>query len=461
MSAFDVVVVGGGAAGLTAAREAARRGARTALVSDGPLGGDCTHTGCVPSKALLAAAERGLSFDEAMAAVRGAVERVARTENAPVLQAEGIQVIAGRARLARAGVVEVGDARLRSSRIVLATGAGPVVSPVAGLAEARPLTTESVFGQRERPDRLAVLGGGAVGVELAQAFAMLGVAVTMIEAAGRLLPGEEPEASAALAEALGECGVDVRCRTALEAVDESDGRWCLRLAGGGNVAADRVLVAAGRAPATAGLGLAEVGVVVDEQGYVRTDASLATTVPGIWAVGDVTGRMPFTHAAAHMARIAVRNALSPWARVAKQRFDPTPIPWVTFTHPEVARVGMTEAEAAGHGGRVAYVPLSAVDRAVVTGATRGFVKLIAGPRPGLGNVGGGRLLGATIVAPRAGELIHEVALAMRARLFTGRLAQTTHAYPTWSTAVQQAAAQFFMTYDGRTARRARPGGEPA
>jgi pyruvate/2-oxoglutarate dehydrogenase complex dihydrolipoamide dehydrogenase (E3) component len=163
----------------------------------------------------------------------------------------------------------------------------------------------------------------------------------------------------------------------------------------------------------------------------------------------VTGLLQFTHAADEMGRIAVANALS---RRPRRRFDPTAVPWVTFTLPEVGRVGMTEADSAGHGGRVAYLPMTEVDRAVAAGETRGFVKLIAGPRPLLGNAGGGRILGCTVVASRGGEMVHGAALAMRTGMFTGRLAQAVHAYPTWSTAIRQAAAQFFMEVDGRRAR---------
>ncbi|MGH9156286.1 MAG: NAD(P)/FAD-dependent oxidoreductase, partial [Acidimicrobiales bacterium] len=177
-----------------------------------------------------------------------------------------------------------------------------------------------------------------------------------------------------------------------------------------------------------------------------------------WAVGDVTGGLQFTHAADEMGRIAAANALSP--RRARRSFDPSAIPWVTFTSPEVARIGMTETQAATHGGRVAYLPMSAVDRAIAAGETRGFVKLIAGPRRFLRTTGGGRILGATIVACRAGEMIHEPALAMATNMFTGRLAQTVHAYPTWSIALRQAAAQFHMEIDGRSARPARNPNRP-
>lgn len=456
MTRHDVVVIGGGAGGLTAAREANRRGARTLLVSDGPLGGDCTHTGCVPSKTLLDAAARGRSFADAMATVDQRIEEVAATEDAATLAREGIEVRSGRARLTGGHGIDVDGRRIEGRHIILATGARATVPPVPGLGELPHLTNETIFQLESQPDRLAVLGGGAIGVELAQAFRALGSDVSIVEAESRLLPGEEPEASAVIVERFRALGVDVRTDARVERVERTEtGDVCLHLGGGSTVTADRLLVATGRTPTTDGLGVADAGVDVDERGFIRTDESLATTAPGIWAIGDVTGRMPFTHAAGRMAFVAVANALSK-VPLRKARFDPRPIPWVTFTSPEVARVGMTEHEAASHGGRVAYLPLSDVDRGIITGETDGFVKLIAGPRRLLGNAGGGRLLGATIVAPSGGELIGQIALAMRTNMFTGRLAQSTQAYPTWSMAIQEAAAQFFMTQRGRTARDARP-----
>jgi pyruvate/2-oxoglutarate dehydrogenase complex dihydrolipoamide dehydrogenase (E3) component len=218
---------------------------------------------------------------------------------------------------------------------------------------------------------------------------------------------------------------------------------------------ERVLVAVGRRPSTRGLGLDAAGVTLGDAGFIETDDTMRTTGAGVWAVGDVTGRLQLTHAAARMGLIAADNALSRMGRVRPKRFDVTAVPAVTFTDPEVAHVGMTEAEAADHDGRVAVVPFDAFDRAITAGRTDGHLKLIAGPRRVLGNAGGGRILGATIVGPAAGELINEVALAIRTRLFAGRLAQTVHAYPTWSAAVQIAAAQLFFDVDGRGHRPAR------
>lgn len=449
------MVVGGGAGGLTAAREANRRGARTLLVQDGPLGGDCTHTGCVPSKALLAAAGHGLSFSEAMATVHRSIDQIAATEDAETLTREGIDVLAGRARLTGGRTLEIDGRTVRARNIILATGARPAVPPIPGLDERPHLTNETIFDLASRPRRLAVIGGGAIGVELAQAFRGLGSEVVVVEGEGRLLSREEPEASTVVEAHLRSCGVEVHTGARVERVERTEtGEVGLRLDSGTTVVADQLLVATGRTPITDGLGVEDAGVELDDRGYIRTDESLATTAPGIWAIGDVTGRMPFTHAAARMAFVAVGNALSR-VPLRTARFETAPIPWVTFTSPEVARIGMTEREAADHGGRVAYLPLTDVDRGMITGETAGFVKLIAGPRRLLGNAGGGRLLGATIVAPAAGEMIGLVALAMRTNMFTGRLAQTTQAYPTWSMAVQEAAAQFFMVRGGRTARDAR------
>ena len=277
----------------------------------------------------------------------------------------------------------------------------------------------------------------------------------MVEALDRLLPREEPEASAAVAEVFEAEGITARVGQALTKVEslERPGAIRLHFAPDEPVSVDRVLVAVGQTAATDGLGLDAAGIETDVGGFIRTDAALRTTVRGIYAVGDIAGTVQFTHAADEMGRIAAGNALR---RTGRRRFDASLIPAVTYTIPEVARVGITESEAVERGGRVAYVPMSEVDRAVVAGETRGFVKLIVGPRPVLRRLAGGRVLGATVVAPRAGEMIHEAVLAMRTRMFPARLALTAHAYPTWSVAMQQAAAQLFVDVAGRRARPARP-----
>ncbi len=454
---YDLIVVGGGAGGIAAAREGVRRKARTLLVQDGPVGGECTFTGCVPSKAVIEAAARGATFAQAMAAARRAIDTIAATEHDDVLRREGIDVQHGWAEFRAPKVIDVDGRRLTARRFVLATGARPAVPPIEGLDQLDFLTPENVFALGELPLSVAVLGGGAIGCELAQAFRRLGARVTVVEALERLLPHEEPEASGAITDAFDAEGITVRTGhevTKVEVLEALARPVAARLHLGDQepVTVERVLVAVGRRASTDGLGLDAAGIETDERGFIRTTAALRTTARGIYAVGDIAGTVQFTHAAYEMGRIATANALS---RRPPRRFDTTAIPSVTYTAPEVARVGITEADAAERGGRVAYVPMSEVDRAVVAGETRGFVKLVTAPRPVLRRVGGGRFVGATVVAPRAGEMIHEIVLAMRTRMFPARVALATHAYPTWSIAMQKAAAQFFIEVNGRRARPAR------
>jgi pyruvate/2-oxoglutarate dehydrogenase complex dihydrolipoamide dehydrogenase (E3) component len=452
---YDLIVIGGGAAGLAAAQAGAAARARTVLVSEGELGGECTFTGCVPSKTLIEAAARGAAFPDAMIAVRQAVAAIATTETPEVLERRGIEVLRGHAEFTSPRQISVDGRTLRGRSFVLATGSRPAVPPIPGIEQVPYLTNENVFGLTRAPGTLAIVGGGAVGCELAQPFRRLGADVTVIEAASRLLPAAEPEASEVIERVFRAEGIRVRTGTRADIIKPNETGVTLHLPDGEMLVAERLLVATGRQPVTGGLGLEAAGVRVDERGWIITDEHLATTAPGVYAAGDVTGRMLFTHAAYAMGRLAAGNALRGRLR-PPGRFRTEPIPWAVFTSPEVAQVGVTEhVAAARNGARVAYLPMREVDRAVTAGRTDGFIKIIAGPRPGLGRAGGGRVLGATIVADRAGEMINEVALAIRTGMFTGRLAQAVHAYPTWSLAIQQAAAQFFGSYGDRTARPAR------
>lgn len=456
MMDHDLIVVGGGAAGLGAVRAALWAGADVALVTDSAPGGDCTFTGCVPSKTLLAAARDGLGFEEAMARVRATVEQVAATESAEVLRGHGATVIKGRARLVTHDTVAVGEQRITAPRIVLATGSRPALpDDIGGLAEARPLTNETVFDLTEAPQSLGIIGGGPTGCELAQAFAILGVEVTLFEQRPQLLLSEDSDAAALVSEALGQLGVAVRLDTRVEAVEPAPGggvavRTSCRdgAADGAPVVCERLLAATGRVPATGGLGLDEMKVKLDPHGHVVTNDRMMTSLRGVFAAGDVTGRAFLSHAADEMGRVAAGNALGKGPR---GRFRGDLVPRVVFTDPEVASVGVVPSQAPP-GSRVAYLPLAEVDRAITDGRTDGFIAIVAGPRRLLRYAGGGRILGATIVAPRAGEMIQEIVLAMRTRAFAGRLAQASHAYPTWSNGVQKAAAQFFGEVEGRQAR---------
>ncbi len=410
------------------------------LVSESRLGGECTFTGCVPSKTLISAAGLGEPFGVAVKRVRATVEAIAETEDEQVLQSEGVNVIRGRATFRSAEEIAVDDSVVRGRRFVIATGGGPTPPVVPGLDAVPYLTNENVFALDELPSSVTVLGGGPVGCEFAQAFARFGSRVTLVEREQLLLSTEEPEVSETIVSVFDREGIEVRLGSSVDKVELTPSGIRLELSAGEPVQSDQLLVATGRSPATRGLGLEILGVEVEPDGFVSTDDTLATTAKGIWAAGDVTGRSPFTHAADEMGRIAAANALSR----RRRRFDVRVVPFVVFTDPEVARVGCTSRDLGGlRGPRVAFKPMSRVDRAMTEGKTDGFVKLIGAKRRLLGNVGGGRLVGATVVCARAGELINEAALAIQTGMFLGRLAQTIHPYPTWSMAMRQTAAQFF------------------
>jgi pyruvate/2-oxoglutarate dehydrogenase complex dihydrolipoamide dehydrogenase (E3) component len=454
MTDFDLVSIGGGAGGLAAARAAAVAGKRAALVTDSPIGGDCTWTGCVPSKTLISAAAQGLDFTAAMRRVRETIRSVAATEGADVLEAEGVTVIAGRSRLLGGGGMDIDGRTVSADNIVLATGARPGIPLIPGLQDVSYLTNENVWGLEDAPARLGVVGGGAIGCELTQAMARLGVEVTQFEVMDRLMSGEEPEASDVVRRVFEAEGISVRLGRSVASARSigADGRAVLD-AGGDDVEVDKVLVAAGRVPRTQDMGLETAGVELTERGYIKVNDRFATTAKGVWAVGDVTGVLAFTHAANEQGMLVGRRASG--VRMT-WKFDPSRVPWATFTSPEVARVGVLEADAP-RGSMVAYLPMTEHDRAIAEDRTDGFIKLIAAPRRVLRNVAGGRIVGATIVGERAGEMIHGPALAMLINSFTGRLAQLTHAYPTWSFGIQKCAGQFFQGIEGRKARPAQRG----
>lgn len=463
---YDVVAIGGGTAGITAALTAARRGARTALVERMPrLGGECTFSGCVPSKALTEVARAahdarrllGLDADVDFAAVvaRQAriVEEIAHDERDERFAAAGVELLRGEAAFAGPGEFRVAGETVLASRFVLATGSEPAVPPVPGLGDVPFLTNRTVFSLSRLPRRLIVLGGGAIGPELAQAFRRLGSEVTVVEAVDRLLPREEPEAGEVVERVLRREGIELLLG-ARATLAERSGQGVVLFVDGARLEGDALLVAAGRRGATDGLGLDRLGVAV-VGGFVAVDDRCRTSAKGVYAAGDVTGGLLFTHVAAHEGRVAGTNAAGGRARV-----EGRVVPWVTFTDPEVARVGLTEEQARERHRGVETVlrPMARVDRARIEGATDGFVKLVTARRRLLGRIGGGELVGAQVVGPRAGELIHELALAMRTRAFAGRLAQTIHAYPSMSLALQQAASQLFPLGRALVEQDAPPGG---
>ncbi|MDE3191846.1 MAG: NAD(P)/FAD-dependent oxidoreductase [Acidobacteriota bacterium] len=470
---FEVIVVGGGTAGLTAALAARHEGASVALVErEERIGGDCTFYGCVPSKALIEIAQTvfdarrlaagGIlesvpapSFAQVAARRDAVVAEVARDERDERFTAAGIEIVRGRAQFSGEHELDVSGRALRGRRFVIATGSEPAVPPLPGLETVPFLSNRSVFALVELPRRLLVLGGGAIGLELAQAFHRLGSDVSVVELLERLLPGEEPEAGELAAEVLHGEGVRLLLGAEARSV-RREGDEVVLETGAGTLRGDVLLVAAGRRGTAEQLRLEEIGVRC-EHGYVQIDEGCRTTARHVFAAGDVTGGLQFTHVASHQGSVAGRNAAG-----GRAKRDERVVPWITFLDPEIARVGLTETQArARHRNvRIATYPMNRVDRARVAGRPAGFVKLVTRRRPLLGWAGGGELVGAQIVGPRAGELIQECALAMRTRAFAGRLTQTIHAYPAMSLAVQQAAAQLFPL--GRVlAERGENSGSPA
>lgn len=449
---YDVTVLGGGSGGITAARLAAALGARTALIDKERLGGDCLYYGCVPSKTLihvarvvslakasldlgLASADLKIDMARISARVQQVIERVSKAEQVYV---KDVGVRFGHATFRSKHEIDVDGDTLSSKRFIIATGSRPRVPPVDGLQEVGYLTNEDVFDLRYLPPSLIVVGGGPVGVELAQAFARLGSQVTLIQGPGRVLPKEDPEVSDAIAKALARDRVSLELGARMVRVSRRAEKKVVEAQRGDTVfavEADEILLAMGRSPNVEGLNLEAAGVAYDQKG-IKTDAYLQTSASTISAIGDVIGGYLFTHVAAYQAGVAVRNALVP---VGRKKVNYRVLPWATFTDPEAARVGLTEEEARRQGQQVRVVrfPWSAIDRAQTEGEREGFIKIILSQK-------GDKMLGAHLVGGRAGELLGELALAMRHHLGLPAILATIHAYPTLSSGVQQTAFEAYL-----------------
>lgn len=444
---FDLVTVGGGTAGLVASLGVAGIGGKAALIEAARVGGDCLWTGCVPSKALLAAGaaahsmrtadrhgldpvEPDVDLARVMATVRHAQSVIEPQDSPTRLRAHGVEVIEGRGRFLEPGRIEVGGRILSYRAALIATGSRPVVPPIDGLADAEPLTSDTIWGLDVLPGRLVVLGGGPIGCELGQAFARLGSEVTIIEALPGLVPREQADVGALLARSLEAEGIDVRTAVRAQSVSARGSGWSLHLDDGSEVGFDRILVAVGRMPNTADLGLESVGVEVDERGHVVVDDRMATTGDHVYAAGDVTGKMPFTHVAANQARLVVTNAMLRTRRSA----DYDRIPWVTFTDPEIARVGLDAAAARERWGDDAVIQrfdYADLDRAVTHAANRGWAELVGDPKR--------HLVGATVVGEAAGESIAELTAWITTGAKIDAVSTTVHAYPTFSEGPSRAA----------------------
>ena len=452
MTDVDLLVLGGGAGGLSAARTARWEGATSALISDAPLGGDCTWTGCVPSKALIEASRDGSTFADGLARVHRVTHQIGATEDAATLRSEGVDIVEGRGRFIGPKTIEVtladgGTRTITGANVVIATGSKPAAPPINGLADVPYLTNETFFEQASLPESMIVLGGGPIGCELGEAMQRFGTQVTLLEYLPQILNRFEPDAGDLVAAGLRSLGVDVVTDARGKRVSYQDGRFVFELEDR-VIEADQLLVAAGRTPNTTNLGLDVAGVELDTRGYVVTDKYLQTNVDAVFAVGDVNGKHMLSHAADEMGRVAAWTALRSGRRYA---YIAERVPQVVFTTPEVASIGVLEADAP-RTARVAEAPMSINDRALAANAPEGFVRLIAKRDWLTGHKAGGKLIGATIVGGRAGELINECALVMRSNAYAGRLAQTVRAYPSWSTVMQKTAARWFFDIDGQGAR---------
>lgn len=452
---YNVVVLGAGSAGLVSAYIAAAVKAKVALIEKDKMGGDCLNTGCVPSKALIRSAkmlayarrakEFGLQksmadfdFAEVMARVHRVVKKVEPHDSVERYTALGVECIKGEARITSPYTVQVGERILTTRNIIVATGAEPFVPPIPGLDQVDFLTSDNLWQLRELPRRLVVLGGGPIGCEMAQAFARFGVQVTQVEMAPQLMGREDPEVAAFLRERFEAEGVRVLTEHAAKEVQVKDQEKILVCEHQGQkveVPFDAILVAVGRRARTTGFGLEELGVRLSQRGTIEVDPFLRTNFSNIFCAGDVAGPYQFTHTAAHQAWYAAVNAL--FGDFRKFRADYRVIPWCTFTDPEVARVGLNEAEAREQNmdHEITRFELADLDRAIAEGEEHGWIKVITPP-------GQDKILGVTIVGTHAGDLLAEYILAMKYGLGLNKILGTIHPYPTLAEANKMAAGEW-------------------
>jgi pyruvate/2-oxoglutarate dehydrogenase complex dihydrolipoamide dehydrogenase (E3) component len=454
---YNLVVIGAGTAGMVAAYAAAALGAKVALIERNLLGGDCLNVGCVPSKAIIRTArlyaemrdaehygakipvDIHVEFPAVMQRMRGIRARISRTDSVRRLVSAGVDVFFGAARFTGSGTLSVDGTKLRFKKTLIATGARPDTPSIPGLAEAGYLTNENVFDLTELPSRLLVIGGGPLGCELAQAFSRFGAQTIIAQDIPLFLPKEERDAAQILSEAFARDGIEVRLNTSAVGVRVEGGQKLVDLVSDdykSTVAVDAILTGTGRAPNVEDLDLEAAGVEYDTEDGIRVDDFLQTTNRRIYAAGDVCLEHKFTHTADASARIVVQNALF----AGRRRLSTLTIPWCTYTDPEIAHVGLyvREARAQDIPVKTFTIPMHEVDRAIADGEETGFVKVHVRERTD-------RILGATIVARHAGEMINEITLAMVAGIGLRTVARVIHSYPTQAEAIKKAADAYNRT----------------
>jgi pyruvate/2-oxoglutarate dehydrogenase complex dihydrolipoamide dehydrogenase (E3) component len=454
---YNLVVIGAGTAGLITAAGAAGLGAKVALIERHLMGGDCLNVGCVPSKGVIRASRAlfdarksadygvlggdslGFDFGAAMERMRRLRAGISRHDSARRYRDElGVDVFIGEGRLAGPDTIEVGGKTLRFKKAAVCTGARAAAPPIPGLAGAGYLTNETIFSLTELPGRLAVIGGGPIGCELAQAFARFGSRVSLIESGSRILGREDEDAAGVLHGAFVREGIDLLFGSSILGVETNGTNKIIHLEWAGkrmDVAVDAILVAAGRAPNLDGLGLDKGGISFNRSGVTVSD-TLQTSNSNVYAAGDICFPYKFTHTADALARILIANALF----LGRQKSSALTIPWCTYTDPEVAHVGMYERDAEEKGIEVTTftVLLSDIDRAVLDGETEGFARVHL-------RKGTDKILGATIVARHAGEMINEFSLAITSGLGISAIGKTIHPYPTQGEVIKRLADTYNRT----------------
>lgn len=461
MKKYDFVVVGAGAGGLVVASGLARMKRRVLLIERGAFGGDCTNVGCIPSKALIAAAEvafgvshakelgiEGSSTVEASGAlnyVRKVVKNVRAKEEPHNLEKLGVDILRGKATFIDPYTLQVdtekGPQKVRAKKVIIATGSRPRIPIIEGLEGSPYLTNETVFNLEKLPKSLAVIGAGTIGCELAQAFSRLGVKVTLVHPHAQLMDREDPRVSQEMTQVFKEEGMELRAPARTKHVSYNKGAFTLEFEEGAPLVVQHLLIATGRSARLQGLGLENAGVAFSERG-IETDCYGQTSQPHIFAVGDVRGKAMFTHIAEKEARALLFNLVTPkWLRyfARKKIFDEKPVPRVTFTNPEVASIGMSAKEAIARWGegRIAIydVEFDEVDRAICQKKTVGFVRVVT-------KKWSSKILGATICSSRAGEMLMEVGMAMHAHIPLRKMAGILHPYPIYNHAIRKAADQW-------------------